>query len=38
MKKYHIYWDQLNFFSTLQENFLGNLKLAGLPSEVVRFW
>ena len=38
MMKYHIYLDQLNFFSILQEDFLGHLKLAGLPSEVVRFW
>ena len=37
MKKYHIYLDQLNFFSILQEDFLGHLKLARLPSEVVRF-
>ena len=38
MKKYHIYLDQLNFSSILQEDFLGHLKLARLPSEVVRFW
>ena len=37
MKKYHIYLDQLNFFSILQEDFLGHLKLVSLPSEVVRF-
>ena len=37
MKKYHIYLDQLNFFSILQKDFLGHLKLASLPSEVVRF-
>ena len=34
MKKYHIYLDQLNFFSILQKYFLGHLKLASLPSEV----
>ena len=28
MKKYHIYLDQLNFFSILQKDFLGPLKLA----------
>ena len=28
MKKYHIYLDQLIFFSILQEDFLGHLKLA----------
>ena len=38
MKKYHIYLDQLNFFFILQEDFLGHLKLARLPSEVVQFW
>ena len=38
MKKYHIYLDQLNFFSILQEDFVGHLKLASLPSKVVRFW
>ena len=38
MKKYHVYLDQLNFSSILQEDFLGHLKLARLPSEVVRFW
>ena len=38
MKKYHIYSDQLNFFSILQEDFLGHPKLAILPAEVVRFW
>ena len=37
MKKYHIYSDQLNFFSILQKDFLGHLKLASLPSEVVDF-
>ena len=37
MKKYHIYLDQFNFFSILQEYFLGHLKLASLPSEVVQF-
>ena len=37
MKKYHIYLDQFNFFSILQEYFLGHLELASLPSEVVRF-
>ena len=26
MKKYHIYLDQLNFFSILQDDFLGHLK------------
>ena len=36
MKKYHIYLDQFNFFSILQEYFLGHLKLASLLSEVVR--
>ena len=30
MKKYHIYLDQLNFFSVLQEDFPGHLKLARL--------
>ena len=30
--------DQLNFSSILQKDFLGHLKLASLPSEVVRFW
>ena len=38
MKKDHVYLDQLNFFSSFQEDFLGHLKLARLPSEVVRFW
>ena len=33
MKKYHIYLDQLNFFSILQKDFLGHLKLASLPSK-----
>ena len=33
MKKYHTYLDQLNFFSILQEDFLGHLKLASLPSK-----
>ena len=28
MKKYHIYLDQLKFFSILEEDFLGHLKLA----------
>ena len=37
MKKYHISLDQLNFFSILQEDFLGHLKLARLTSEVVRY-
>ena len=37
MKKYHVYLDQLKFFSILEEDFLGHLKLASLPSEVVRF-
>ena len=37
MKKYHICLDQLNFFSILQEDFLGHLKLARLTSEVVRY-
>ena len=36
MKKYHIYLDQLNFFPILQEDFLGHLKLARLPLDVVR--
>ena len=31
MKKYHIYLDQLKFFSILEEDFLGHLKLASLP-------
>ena len=26
MKKYHIYLDQLKFFSILEEDFLGHLK------------
>ena len=38
MKKYHVYLDQLNFSSSFQEDFLGHLKLASLPLEVVRFW
>ena len=33
----YIYLDKLNFFSILQEDFLGHLKLASLPSEMVRF-
>ena len=37
MKKYHIYLDQANFSSILQRDFLGYLKLASLPSEVVDF-
>ena len=37
MKKYDIYLDQLNFFSILQKDFQGDLKLASLPSEVVGF-
>ena len=37
MKKYHIDLDQFNFFSILQEFFLGHVKLASLLSEVVRF-
>ena len=37
MKKYHVYLDQLKFFSILEEDFLGHLKLASLPSEVVQF-
>ena len=30
MEKYDIYLDQLNFFSILQAEFLGHLKLANL--------
>ena len=37
MKKYHIYLDQFNFFSVLQEDFLGDRKLARLQSEEARF-
>ena len=33
MKKYHIYLDQFNFFSVLQEDFLGDRKLASLQSK-----
>ena len=37
IKKYHIYLNQFLYISVLQEYFLGHLKQASLPSEVVRF-